>query len=238
MQFKKLIIKLTKKFLKRDLEISNDLPLSYLIGVCLTRFAMMIRGKFTFGFKKRGKRFFRGKKVELHCKKYICIGNCVSFHDYVLINGLSKNGVYIGDNCTFGLRTIIKTSGSIASIGKGFKIGHNSTMGNDCFVGAAGGVEIGDFVAIGQNVRFHSENHEFRDANRMICEQGVTNKGITVGSDCWIGAGAVILDGVNIGNGCVIGANTLVNKSIPDFSIAVGNPVKIIGNRKNINDKI
>ena len=70
MQFKKLIIKLTKKFLKRDLEISNDLPLSYLIGVCLTRFAMMIRGKFTFGFKKRGKRFFRGKKVELHCKKY------------------------------------------------------------------------------------------------------------------------------------------------------------------------
>ena len=148
-----------------------------------------------------------------------------------MINALSKEGVQLGDNVSIGMRSMIKTSGSLTVVGKGFFMGHDSAMGNDCFVGAAGGVSIGNYVAIGQNVRFHSENHEFHERNRRICEQGVTNKGITVGNDVWIGAGAVILDGTHIGNGCVIGANTLVNKDIPDYSIAVGNPVKIVGHR-------
>jgi acetyltransferase-like isoleucine patch superfamily enzyme len=63
--------------------------------------------------------------------------------------------------------------------------------------------------------------------------QGVTNKGIKIGNNCWIGSGAVFLDGVSVGDGCVIGANTLVNKSIPANSIVAGNPVRIIKSRKN-----
>jgi acetyltransferase-like isoleucine patch superfamily enzyme len=61
--------------------------------------------------------------------------------------------------------------------------------------------------------------------------QGVTHKGILIDEDCWIGAGTVFLDGVRVGKGCVIGANTIVNKDIPAYSVAVGNPVKIIKNR-------
>jgi acetyltransferase-like isoleucine patch superfamily enzyme len=156
----------------------------------------------------------------------------LSIQNNVEINALSREGVHLGDNCSIGEKTIIRVSGSLIEIGKGFWLGNYSTLGNDCFVGAAGGVKIGNYVAMGQNVRFHSENHEFSDPNRKIYEQGTNHKGITIGDDCWIGAGAVFLDGVSVGNGCVIGANTLVNRNIPVYAIAVGNPVRVIRKRK------
>lgn len=226
-----LINKLTNKILHRDFEFSKDIPTGYLVRICLERSAMLFRGFFLRGLKSRRGKLFIGKKVKIYCKSKISVGHCVSLQDGVLLNALSKDGVVLEDNVSIGMRSTIKVSGSLMAVGKGFRMGHDSSMANDCFVGAAGGVEIGSYVAIGQNVRFHSENHEFRDRSKKICEQGVSNKGIKIGDDCWIGAGAVILDGVTIGNGCVIGANTLVNKNVPDYSIAAGNPVRIIGER-------
>ena len=228
----KFINRISNRILGRELPFSNELPLGYLMTIIMERIIMLIRGLFVgFFLKERTLPLFIGKRVSIRCKNSIKVGKCVSIQDYVVINALSKEGVQLGDNVSIGMRSMIKTSGSLTVVGKGFFMGHDSAMGNDCFVGAAGGVSIGNYVAIGQNVRFNSENHEFHERNRRICEQGVTNKGITVGNDVWIGAGAVILDGTHIGNGCVIGANTLVNKDIPDYSIAVGNPVKIVGHR-------
>lgn len=227
-----LINKMTNKFLKRELPFSPDIPFPYLFSIIIERTIMLIRGGFVgILLKRHGFPLFIGKKTSIRCKNKISVGNCVSFQDQVIINALSYEGMEFGDNVSIGMRSMIKTSGSLTRIGKGFSIGHDSAMGNDCFVGAAGGVYIGNFVAIGQNVRFHSENHEFHDRERKICEQGVTHKGITVGDDVWIGAGAVLLDGVHIGNGCVIGANTLVNKDVPEYAIAAGNPVRVIGKR-------
>lgn len=221
--------RITNKILKRELPISRDLPLAYLLGIIWERGIMLLRGTIiSLFFAKRGTPIFIGKKAKIKCKNKISVGNCVSFLDYVVIDALSIEGMSFGNNVSIGLRSMIKTSGSLTKIGKGFSIGNNSTMGNDCFVGAAGGVKIGEFVAIGQNVRFHSENHEFSDRNKLICEQGVTNKGIEVGNDVWIGAGAVLLDGVKVGNGAVIGANTLVNRDIPDYAVAVGTPARIV----------
>ena len=50
--------------------------------------------------------------------------------------------------------------------------------------------------------------------------------------DVWIGAGTKILSGVHIGRGAVIGAQSVVNKDIPDYAIAVGIPARVIGYRK------
>lgn len=55
---------------------------------------------------------------------------------------------------------------------------------------------------------------------------------IVIGEDCWIGSNVTILGGVKIGNGCVIGAGSIVTKNIPDYSVAVGNPARVIKNRK------
>ena len=181
---------------------------------------------------KMGGYLFRGKHVTLRCKNKLTIGRNVTLYDDVFIDALSKNGVTLVNNVSIGQRTIIKASGSIAAIGKGFVIGDGSSFGNDCFVGAAGGVYIGSHVAMGQNVRFHSENHNFGDITKPIYEQGVTNIGITIGNDCWIGAGAVFLDGSSMGNGCVVGANTLVTKQFPDNSVIAGSPARIIRMRE------
>jgi len=56
---------------------------------------------------------------------------------------------------------------------------------------------------------------------------------ITIGNDVWIGRRVIILPGVVIGDGCVIGAGAVVTKSLPPYSVAVGNPARIVKNRKN-----
>ena len=163
--------------------------------------------------------------------KKIKLGKVVNRGENVVIDALSKKGVIIGNNVRIGDYTRILCTGSLKKLGVGFKIGDNCGIGDSCFFGSAGGISIGNDVIMGQNIRFHSENHNYEDTNIPIRMQGVSNKGINVGNDCWIGAGVVILDGVSIGDGCVIGANTLVNKDIPDNYIAVGNPVRLIKKR-------
>ena len=102
---------------------------------------------------------------------------------------------------------------------------------------------IGKNVAIADGVYLRSANHKFSDINIDIIYQGHTwnrvlynniEYGIVIEKNVWIGARAIILSGAHIGEGSVIGAGTIVsNKIIPPFSIVVGNPARIIGNRKN-----
>jgi acetyltransferase-like isoleucine patch superfamily enzyme len=77
----------------------------------------------------------------------------------------------------------------------------------------------------------YANNHVFDDPNRLIRQQPLTCKGITIEDDCWIGTGVRILDGVTIGQGSVIGAGAVVNKDIPPYSVAVGVPAKVISKR-------
>ena len=108
-------------------------------------------------------------------------------------------------------------------------MGDNTALADHSFVGATGGVWIGDNTICGQNTRFHSSNHNFRDMDELIRKQGITAKGIRLGENCWVGAGAVFLDGASIGNGCVVAANAVITKEFPDNCIIAGVPAKIIG---------
>lgn len=66
-----------------------------------------------------------------------------------------------------------------------------------------------------------------------ISEQGMDFKGgIHIGKNCWIGANTVVLDGVTIGNDTIVGAGSVVSKDLPAYSIAVGNPARILKMRK------
>lgn len=231
---KKVFIKVAQKFLHRpDLVFSEEIPLSYFLSISIQRVFMLLRGYIRgIWFAKRGNRLFIGKNVSLKCANKIHVGNGVSIQDGVKINALSKDGVWLGNNSSIGENTKIRVSGSLTEMGKSFHLGNYSTLANDCFVGAAGGVEIGDYVAVGQNVRFHSENHEFSDPNILICKQGTSHKGIKIGNDCWIGAGAVFLDGSEVGDGCVVGAGSIVTKKIPPYSVVAGIPARVIKERK------
>ena len=75
-------------------------------------------------------------------------------------------------------------------------------------------------------------NHNFEDINKPIREQENISKGITIEDNVWIGHGCSILDGVNVGKGSVIAAGSVVNKSIPQFSVAGGVPAVVIKKRQ------
>lgn len=223
---------LIKKIKGNDFELDKDISLGYLLGNIISMVINLIRGNIkTFTSKKSSLLVFIGKRSKIKMNKKIKLGKGVNIGENVVIDALSKKGVTIGNNVRIGDYTRILCTGSLKKLGVGFKIGDNCGIGENCFFGSAGGISIGNDVIMGQNIRFHSENHNYEDMKIPIRMQGVTNKGIKIGNDCWIGAGTVFLDGVVVGNGCVIGANTVVNKSLPDNVIAVGNPVRIIKQR-------
>jgi len=186
-----------------------------------------------FTLKKKGKLLAIGPHVKLRNKRHIYVGNNVKFEEYSEIQGLSLKGIIMGDNVTIGKYTMIRPSGYYGTdIGQGFTIGNNSSLGPYCYIGCSGHITIGENVMFGPRISLFAENHNFSDVDIPMKEQGVTQKGITIEDNCWIGSGATILDGVTIGTGSIIGSGTVVSKSVPAYSVVVGSKQNILYNRK------
>lgn len=126
------------------------------------------------------------------------------------------------------------------SVGEGVHIekpirvdyGFNTTLGNNVFINFnfvildCAQVTIGNNVFIAPNVQIYTARHPF-DLDERRRHIGSANP-ITIGNDVWIGGNCVLLPGVSIGNGCTIGAGSVVTKSIPPNTLAVGSPCKVI----------
>ena len=97
------------------------------------------------------------------------------------------------------------------------------------FIGA-NKIFIGKYVLIAPNVFIADTHHEYQKVGIPIMYQGITthNDQITIGDETWIGINAVIMGHVSVGKHCVVGANSVVNKDIPDYCIAVGNPATVV----------
>ena len=105
-------------------------------------------------------------------------------------------------------------------------IGENATIGMSNVL--IGPVKIGKQVIIAQNVVISGLNHNYEDVTQPIQAQGVRTAPILIEDDCWIGANVVITAGITVGKHCVIAAGAVVTKNIPAFSVAVGNPARVI----------
>lgn len=151
-------------------------------------------------------------------------GDNVIIEDGVRI--FNPENVEIGDNVYIGHDTILKGYYNSKLI-----IGSNTWIGQQCFIHGAGGVTIGENVGIGPSVKIHAARHKEIGIDTPILFSGLEFFGIKICDDCNIGIGAVILPGVEIGKGSKIGANAVVNKSIKEYSVAVGVPAKIIKTR-------
>lgn len=218
---------------KDDFELDPQIKTTYIVRLCVKYGVMLIRGRYrSIGYKDIANSVFIGSHVKLYSKRQIKIGSKTKIRDYTKIDALSSGGVHIGDHCVIGENCRIECTGSLEHIGEGVTIGNRTSFGSDCYFGAAGGIEIGDDVVAGQFIRFHSENHNYNDLTKPIREQGVSHKGIKIGNNCWIGAGAVFLDGAELGDGCVVGANAVITKKFPDNVVVAGIPAKVIGHRR------
>ena len=110
-------------------------------------------------------------------------------------------------------------------------IGDNVYIGNYCHIGVKN-LKIGNDTLIASQVSFVGGDHVYNDKNKKIRDTSIDEKmSISIGEDCWIGHGAIILNGVSIGNGSVVGAGSIVTKNIPPEKIVVGNPAKVIKDR-------
>lgn len=109
-------------------------------------------------------------------------------------------------------------------------IGNNSGIGDYCYL--QGEIWIGDNVMMAPRVSIIAANHNHSKIDIPMNAQGSQSLPIYIGSDVWIGYGAIILGGVRIGDGSIVAAGAVVTKSFPDYSIIGGIPAKLISTRK------
>lgn len=110
--------------------------------------------------------------------------------------------------------------------GLNIEIGDNFFSNYNLTILDVGKVIIGDNVMFAPNVSIYTAGHPIHpDSRNSGYEYGIS---ITIGDNVWIGGNCVINPGVHIGNNVVIGSGSVVTKDIPDNSIAVGNPCKVI----------
>jgi maltose O-acetyltransferase len=153
----------------------------------------------------------------------------------VLINERSKRVIpfrphdakRVGEGC-FYLDLIVWLNGDR------IEMGDRVAFNYGCYVNGFGGLVIGESAEFGPYVMIHTANHETGDARQPATAQGWRDDGpMEIGRNCWIGMGSCLLPGVSIGEGCIVGAGSVVVRSLPPFSVAVGNPAKVIREREH-----
>lgn len=166
-------------------------------------------------FKKCGCNFYLEKPINIPNPKYIEAGN--RFHVY------------------FGARIECIDKYGDQKFCPKLIIGNNVTVNNFVHIGVINKVIIEDNVLLASGIYISDHNHgnysgdvhtdpQIPPSRRSLVSPGM----VKIKENAWIGENVTILPNVTIGKGAIIGANSVVSKSIPDYSIAVGTPAKVI----------
>jgi len=129
--------------------------------------------------------------------------------------------INIGDNSLIAANCFLHGP---LTIGRHVSINHGVSMD-----GGSQGIHIGDNTRIATGCQFFAFNHG-TEADALIREQPVSSKGISIGSDVWIGANVCIVDGVKVGDKTVIGMGSVVTQDVPPGMTVGGNPAKRLHN--------
>lgn len=149
---------------------------------------------------------FLGRRVELHCRPgygRMEIGRWVHIGDGNAIR-CHEGSLRIGDKAVFGRENTV-----------------------NCYLD----IEIGSATLVADWVYICDFDHVTDDVHRPIKDQGIVKTPVRIGPDCWLGTKVTVLRGTRIGRGCVLGAHSVVRGDVPDFSVAVGTPAKVVRNR-------
>ncbi len=130
--------------------------------------------------------------------------------------------------------------GPYASLSAGVMPGHvpdNDVVvriGDRCLIGKGSGIvghssiEIGDDVFTGHHVYVTDANHGYEDVTVAIGRQFAAARPVRIGAGSWLGHGTIVLPGSTIGEHVAVGAGSVVSGDLPPFSVAVGNPARVI----------
>ncbi len=180
-------------------------------------------------FGRIGQNVVFGKSITLRHPHKIRIGDDVMIDDYAVLDakGADNTGILIGDNVMIGRNSVISCkNGNIT-------IGNNTNIAMNCFIQSAKEVQIGNNVLFAAYCYVIGGGDHRTDRTDMpIIAQGQVVKGIIIEDNCWLGAGVKVQDGTIIGRDSIIGAGAVVTKDLPEFSVAVGVPAKVVKHRK------
>lgn len=162
--------------------------------------------KLLFLKKQIGKNSYVDPTVNVFGWAHVCIGenSLIGEQSWLNVNGreVGFNHIQIGNYCYLGRRNLLSSSRELI---------------------------IGDYVMTNNECKFLGSNHIFDNPMRPYITTGTTNDDIQkIGVNTWVGAGVIVLGAVTIGHGSIIGAGSVVTKDVPPFSMAVGNPCKVI----------
>ncbi len=148
--------------------------------------------------KGKGSRIRRRTRMDVFPWNKFEIGRLTTIEDFCTINNGSGD-VILGSRVRIGIGSVV-----------------------------IGPVTMGDGSGLGQNVFVAGFSHGYSDASKNSSVQPLEIKPVIIEKEAHIGANSVVLPGITIGKRCQIGAGSVVTKDIPPFSIAVGNPARII----------
>jgi acetyltransferase-like isoleucine patch superfamily enzyme len=141
-----------------------------------------------------------------------------------------KENMYISKGFTTGyycrLEAFSKRKGEVSLI-----MGENLNIGDYCHISSLERVEFGSNILIGSSVYISDHDHgtsKYEDLKQVPTDRILISSPVVIGDNVWIGEKAIILKGVKIGRNSIIGAGSVVTKDVPEYSIVVGVPAKVI----------
>lgn len=108
-------------------------------------------------------------------------------------------------------------------------IGDGTSIAGSCVLSAARSIRIGRKVLMARNVYVADHGHAFEDVSAPVLDQGLRDiRPVAIGDGAWLGQNVFVGPGVTIGRGAVVGANSVVLHDVPDHSVAVGAPARVV----------
>jgi acetyltransferase-like isoleucine patch superfamily enzyme len=139
--------------------------------------------------------------------------------------------IAIGDNVYIGAGSWLQTLPDGENRSPSLRIGSRTSMAGYCVLSAVRSVVLEDDVLLARNVYISDHIHKYTDREIPIKNQGVDKvEPVLICKGAWLGQNVVICPGVRIGRNAVVGANSVVNSDVPDYSIAVGAPARVVKN--------
>jgi acetyltransferase-like isoleucine patch superfamily enzyme len=111
------------------------------------------------------------------------------------------------------------------------RIGRGCSLNPNCTV--RGRVTLGDQVRVAHHAHLIGFDHRSDDPTQPMAHQGIRSRGLTIGDDVWIGAGAIVLDGVTVGAHSIVAAGAVVTKDVPEWAVVAGNPARVLRDRRS-----
>lgn len=154
-----------------------------------------------------------------------------SLINYPVATLFGEQGIHIGEETLIGAFSTLSvghTPDDANAPARGLVIGDRCVIGGRAVITAHSSIVIGDDVWFGQGVFVSDASHGYQDVETPIGLQLGWPHPVEIGSGSWVGHGAIVLPGARIGRNVVIGGGSVVRGDIPDHSVAVGVPAKVV----------